>query len=240
MTGGWRKWHCFTHMKIRYSSLWTTIGNGVYHLFRSIYGEIGDDINFINRMILKLSPINHPQWHCFTHMINWIPNGPAGLFKGSQPPKARRRRQAKAVHAICSDSSLGIREGALDAGSRLAKNLGKCWENLEKHPAERFPLVFPRKIKTHPGNIHSSQWIAGEIPIFPWKNGQITERVPLSQPIETDNARKNIPSKVRITTINMIYHDFKLKHQTQGLDQYNWIQLVEYCVIYPRRHNPHK
>ena len=172
-------------------------------------------------------------------MNNWIPNGPAGLFKGSQPPKARRRRQAKAVHAICSDSSLGI-EGALDAGSRLAKNpwiAGKIWETSSRKVSIGFSQ---ENLQKHPGNIHSSQWIAGEIPIFPWKNGQITEHVPLSQPIETDNARKHIPSKVRITTINMIYHDFKFKHQTQGLDQYNRIQLVEYCVIYPRRHNPHK
>ena len=37
MTGGCCKWHCFTHINQIFIHYW----NGVYHLFISIYGEIG-------------------------------------------------------------------------------------------------------------------------------------------------------------------------------------------------------
>lgn len=163
---------------------------------------------------------------------------PGFLRAPNHPKPAAAVKRKRSMRSAVTPALESRARWMLGQGERKTHGLlGKSGETSSRKVSIGFSQ---ENLQKHPGNIHSSQWIAGEIPIFPWKNGQITEHVPLSQPIETDNARKHIPSKVRITTINMIYHDFKFKHQTQGLDQYNWIQLVEYCVIYPRRHNPHK
>ena len=57
MTGGCCKWHCFTHINQVFIHYWEWCIPPIYiYLWWN-----WDDINFINRMILKLSPINHPQ-----------------------------------------------------------------------------------------------------------------------------------------------------------------------------------
>ena len=140
----------------------------------------------------------------------------------SQPPKARRRRQAKAVHAICSDSSLRrpLLEGArLDAGSRRAKKpwiAGKIWRNIQQ---KGFHCFFSQEnqetSRKHPF-FPMDCWWNTDFPMKEWANNWTCSLKPTDW--NWQRKKKNIPSKVRITTINMIFHDFKFKHQTQGLD----------------------